>query len=139
MKHLLHSLVFLFSASTVFGTTQHAYVCDQLGHSVTIIDVSNDTTQTIYGFNNPRVVQVNPDGSKAFVGSDDDTVRVIDTITSTVEPTVISVVHPIALAVSPNAAFLYVASNNNTISVIQTSTYTVAAVLTGFNDLQDTK
>jgi len=139
MKHLLHLLILLFSANTVFGTTQHAYVCDQQSNSVTIIDVSNDTTQTIYGFTNPRVVQVNPDGTRAFVGSDDNTVRVINTITTTVEPVVINVVHPVALAVSPSADFLYVASNNNTVSVIETSTYTIKTVITGFTNLQDIK
>jgi len=139
MKYLLKLSVFLFSASTVFGTTQHAYVCNQLGKSVTIIDVSNDTTQTIYGFTNPRVVQLNPDGTHAFVGSDDNTVRVIDTITSTLEPVMVTVPHPVAMAVSPNADFLYVASDNNTVSVIQTSNYTVEKVITGFSNLQDIK
>jgi YVTN family beta-propeller protein len=139
MKHLLYLLGFLFSANTVFGTTQQAYVCDQLGNSVTIIDVSNDTTQTIYGFTHPRVVHVNPDGTHAFVGSDDNTVRVIDTITSTLQPVVIDVTHPVAMAVSPNADFLYVASNNETVSVIETSTYTVKTVITGFSNLQDIK
>jgi YVTN family beta-propeller protein len=136
MRYLL---VFLFCAASVFGITPHAYVCSQLGNSVTIIDVTSDTTETIFGFTNPRVVQMNPEGTYAFVGSDDGTLRIINTATHTLLPTVVSIVHPLALAVAPDASFLYVACGNNTVSVIRTSDYTIQTVITGFDGLQDIK
>ncbi len=139
MKYLTYLLFFLGSASSVFGTTPHAYVCNQLGNSVTVIDVSSDTTASIFGFTNPRTVHLNPEGTLAFIGSDDNTLRVIQTTTHLVLPYVVSVNHPVAMAVTPNADFIYVASNDNTVSVVDTSTYTVVALISGFDDLQDIK
>jgi YVTN family beta-propeller protein len=138
MKYLtLFSL--LFYANTVFAVTQHAYVTDQLGNAVNVIDVSADTVQSISGFDGPRVVQVSADGTLAYIGSDDNTIRVIDTLTHTVLPVIVNVNHPVAIALTPASDFIYVTSANDTISVVRTSDYTTPAVITGFNNLQDCK
>ncbi len=136
MKYLPFISLFL-SAHALFAVTPHAYVTNQMGNSVNVIDTSNDTVQTIYGFTNPRVVQLTPDGALAFVGSDDNTVRIIDTATHTVLPTVISVVHPVALAMPVHPEFLYVLSSDNTVSVIRLSDYTLARLISGFDNPQD--
>ncbi len=138
MKYLL-VFSLLFSANTIFGVIPHAYVTDQLGGSVRIIDISNDTVQTIFGFDGPRVVKVTTDGTIAYVGSDDNTVRLIDTITNTVLPTVISVNHPVAMALTPDDKYIYIASTNNTVTVIQTSDYTVLSEISGFDNPHDIK
>jgi YVTN family beta-propeller protein len=139
MKYLTYLSFFLSSVSSVFATTPHAYVCNQRSNSVTIIDVTNDTTETIFGFTNPRTVHLNPEGTLAFVGSDDDTLRVIQTSTHLLLPNVVSVNHPVAMALTPNADFIYVASKDDTVNVISTSTYTIVASIPGFDNLQDIK
>ncbi len=139
MKILPYLFAFTLSVSSVFATVDHAYVCNQGGTSVTIIDVVVGTTQAIFGFNHPRTVHLNPEGTLAFIGCDDNTVRVVETASELVLPITVSVPHPIAMAVSPNAHFLYVACHDNTVRVIDTSTYTVVSEITGFDNLQDIK
>jgi len=139
MKHLVRLFAFLFFTDVVFGTVPHAYVCDQLYNRVTVLDVTNDTTAVILGFAAPRVVHLNADGTLAFVGSNDGTIRIIDTTSHTLLPIVVNVAPPVAMAVSPDASFIYVASNDNTVSVIRTSDYMVSTVITGFDKLQDIK
>ncbi len=132
-------MVGLFSASAVLGTIPHAYVTDVGNNTVRIIDISNDTVQSIFGFVGPRVVKLNPSGKKAFVGCDDNTLRVIDTITHVVAPTAVPVNHPVALAITPDGDTIYVASLNNTVSVIDVPTMTTVAVIPGFNHPSDLK
>jgi YVTN family beta-propeller protein len=139
MKYLSYLLAFSLSASPVFATDPHAYVCNQLGNSVTVINVAEGTTASIYGFTNPRTVHLNPEGTLAFIGSDDGTLRVIDTSTHFVLPPVVNIGFPLAMAVTPSAKFIYVASKDDTVRVVDTSTYTVVASITGFHGLQDVK
>ncbi len=139
MKYLTCLLAFALAVSPGFATVDHAYVCNQLSNSVTIIDVVVGTTQAIFGFNHPRTVHLNPEGTLAFIGCDDNTLRVVDTSSELVLPIIVNVSHPVATAVSPNAHFIYVASNDDTVSVVDTSTYTVVAAITGFDILQDIK
>jgi YVTN family beta-propeller protein len=138
MRYLLLFFLF-FSTQSVFGILPHAYVTDQQGGSVRIIDITNDTVQTIFGFNGPRVIKVTEDGTLAYVGSDDNTIRIIDTITHTVLPTAINIDHPVALALTPGDKFMYITSANNTVSIVQTSDYTIRNVITGFDNPQDIK
>lgn len=138
MKYLMF-LSLLFSASTVFSVIPHAYVTDQLGGSVRVIDISNDTVQTIFGFVHPRVVKVSADGTLAYVGCDDNTIRVIDTITNTVLPNIIPVNHAVALALTPNCNCMYVACADNTVTVVSTADYSVMSVIPGLNHPQDVK
>ena len=137
MKNLF-LLSLLFSASSIYAVTPHAYVTDQLSKSVQVIDISNDTVQTISGFDGPHVIKVTADGTLAYVGSDDDTLRIIDTATNTVLPTVINIKRPVALAITPDGKFVYVISSYSVI-IIQTSDNTVLTEITGFQKPQDIK
>ncbi len=133
----------LFSAflagSALFAVTPHAYITDQLGGSVRVLDVSNDTVQVISGFNGPRVVKVTADGTLAYVGCDDDRIRLIDTETNTILPTELSIAHPIAMALTPDGNYLYVASGNNMVSVVETTHHTIVGEIEGFDAPQDIK
>src|ERR1051325_4044239 len=122
MRYLLLSFLF-FSTNIIFGTLPHAYVTDELANAVRVIDISNDTVQTIGGFPGPRAVKVTPDGTQAFVGCNDGTLRVIDTITHVVSPTVVSVYQPVALAITPDSHFIYIASSNDTVSVVEIGSF----------------
>ena len=137
MKNLIFFSL-LFSASSAFAVTPHVYVTDQLGMSVQVIDVSNDSVQTINGFNGPHVIKVTADGTLAYVGSDDDTLRIIDTATNTVLPTVVNIQRPAALAITPDGKFVYVISSTAVI-VVQTSDNTVLTEITGFQKPEDVK
>ncbi len=132
-------LSFLFSSQFAFGALPHAYVTDEKGDTLAVIDVSNDTVQKIYGITGCRVVKVSPDGTQAYVGCDNNTLRVIDTLNNLVLPIEINVVKPVALAVSPDSEFVYVASTDDTVSVIRTGTYETEAVISGFDFVQDIK
>ncbi len=136
MKYI-SALSLLFSASTVFGVLPHAYVTDQLDGSVRVIRVASNTVQTISGFHNPRVIKVTADGTLAYVGSDENTIRIIDTITNTLMPHIINVNHPVSLAITPKT--MYVASSDNTVTVINTLDYSTQAVITGFDHPADIK
>jgi len=138
MKHLLFSPLFLI-ASALFGTIPHVYVTDQPSGTLSVIDTSSDAVQKIMGFTKPTVVKVTPDGTLAYVGSGDNTVRIVNTITNTVLPTIININQPIALAITPNAKYVYVVSANNILSVIRTSDNTIYAQLSGFNNPGDLK
>ncbi|MBP9841860.1 MAG: hypothetical protein KBC64_05490 [Simkaniaceae bacterium] len=136
MKYLPF-LALLFSSGVAFSVQPHAYVTDQLGGAVHVIDTSNDTVQIIFGFDHPRVVKVTADGTRAFIGCDDNTIRIIDTITNRVLPEVIQVNHPVAMALTPQ--HIYIASTDNTVSVINTLDYSPVIEIAGFNNPQDVK
>lgn len=140
-EHVKYLALFalLSSTHTTFAVTPHAYVTDQQAGTVGIINVFDDGVQTIFGFNAPRVVKVTPDGTVAFVGSDDNTVRVIDTNSHMVLPVVVDVISPTALSLSPDGQSLYVLSSNDTVTVVRTSDYSIDTVITGFNKAQDIK
>lgn len=138
MKYLM-LLVPIFSHSVSVAVTPHAYVTDPPAGTVRVIDVLDNEVQTISGFNGPRVIKVTPDGTLAFVGSNDNTIRVIDTISHVVLPPVIHVFQPTALAVSPDGQLIYVLSSNDTVSVIRTTDYSTIAVVAGFHNAQDLK
>lgn len=127
----------LLLKSLCFAVTPHAYVTNLNSGTVTVIDVAHDTVQTIYGFTNPRTVVVTPNGQYAYVGCDDNTVRIIDTKTNTVLSTVIEVSHPTALAVSPDGLYVYVASDNDTLNAISTETNEIVGTVGGLSNVQD--
>jgi YVTN family beta-propeller protein len=142
MKFLsLFVLSTVSTVSTVFGVIPHVYVTDELGSSITVIDVSNDTVQQIFGFDQPHVVKVTPDGTTAYVGDSSNTVYAVDTITNTVSPMTVSLVggHALSMAITPDSNFLYTANSNDTVTVIQTSDNTIVTTLTGFDGIQDIK
>jgi len=138
MKYLLFSPLILL-ASTVFGTTPHAFVTNEFGGEVSVINVSNDTVQKIIGFTNPKVVKVAFDGTLAYVGSSDGTLRVIDTITNTLLPVTVHIAPPISLALTPDAKYIYILCSNNTVTVIKTSDYSIHAHISGFHHPRDIK
>src|SRR5690349_15532678 len=108
MKHsILLSALF---AAQAFAVTPNAYITDQVGGAVRVLDVFNDSVQVISGFNSPRVVKVTADGALAYIGCDDGVIRLIDTTTNTLLATELSVPHPIAMALAPDGNHLYIAS-----------------------------
>ncbi len=136
MKKFFASL-FLLEICLLHGATPHAYVTNLDNGTVSVIDVERDTVQKISGFSSPRVVDVTPDGLYAYVGSDDNTLRIIDTSTNLLLPTVIDVNQPSAIAILPNGEYVYVASNDDTVSVVSTTTHAIVATVTGFSNVQD--
>jgi YVTN family beta-propeller protein len=130
----------LLAVSALFGSTQHMYVTNSVSGEVRVIDTSNNTVQSIFGFTLPRVVKITSDGTRAFVGCGDDTIRLIDTLTHIVLPTSISINNPTALDITPDNNFLYVVSaSDNNLVVISTATNTIVATITGFDNPQDVK
>ncbi len=131
--------LFLFSAKVIFGFSPHAYVTDQHGSSVQVLDLNAFTVQKIFGFENPRVVKVSYDGREAYVGEAVGRIRVIDTITHTILPVILNINNPLAIAISPDNDFFAVVSNDETVSVVRISDFSVQTVLTGFTSPHDIK
>lgn len=124
--------------SAPFGIATHpaqpiAYVTNQLGRTVSVIDTANETvTSTLTGFSLPFSVAVNWSGTRLYVGDvGNDTIREIDAQTLTPVRTY-SVVRPYAIAVHPLGHRLYASSiTQNRLAIVDTVAQTVATVPVG--------
>lgn len=131
-------LFFLLINKILNAGTPHAYGINQGDGTVTVIDINHDTIQTISGFyHNLRTGVVTPNGLYVYVGDDDGNLRIIDTSTNSVLPTIIVVDSASSLATSIDGAYVYVASHDNKIRVVSTVTNTVVATVGGVHTPQD--
>lgn len=136
MKRILGTFIFL-GIGFFLEATPHAYITNHNSGSVSVIDVATDFVQTIYGFSSPRVISVTPNGLFAYVGCDDNTIRIIDTSTNIVLPTIIELNQATASAITPNGEYLYIASNDDNVYAISTITNTIVDSVGGFSNIQD--
>jgi YVTN family beta-propeller protein len=122
-------LLLLFACLQVSqAKINYAYVADNLGNNVTVINTSNNTVVTTIPVGTfPYGVAVNQAGTLAYVAnSASNSVSVISTTSNTVVATIPVQSGPMNLALSPNGKVLYVSnSNSNSVSVINTGTRTV--------------
>ncbi|WP_281250436.1 YncE family protein, partial [Rhodococcus marinonascens] len=86
---------------------------------------ADTVTETISVGGFPKAVAVSPNGSYAYVTSQNGSVSVIDTATNTVTGTIDVGRGPHAVAFNPNGSYAYVTSQNGSVSVIDTATNTV--------------
>ena len=113
-------------AITPDGT--RAYITNELGDSVYVIDTSTNTVSAPVSVgDSPNSVAITPDGTSAYVTNYiDGTVSVIDTATNLETATVTVGALPQAVAITPDGTQAYVAfRNTGTISVINTATNAV--------------
>ncbi len=137
---LLPLFSLLFATAPVFGITPHVYVTDDLGTTLEVLNVEDDTYQYIFGFVGPRVVKLSSDGTAAYVVENGGNVQVMTTNQHTVQTLSITIPNPTAMAITPNNQFFYVTStNNNTVTAVRTSDYTIQAVISGFSNPEDIK
>ncbi len=139
MMKKISAFLMILSTQALLGITPHVYVADQMGTTIQIIDVTENSYQGIFGFDHPHVVKVTPDGRIAVVGELSGTIRFIDTITHTLMPTVLHINDPLAIAISPDNSFFCVVSGDDTMTVVKLSDLSIQAVVTGLNGPQDVK
>jgi YVTN family beta-propeller protein len=120
----------------------HAYVTNQGGSTVSVVDVSHDVptvSDTIAVGTHPNAAVLDASGRRLFVANgDSDDVSVVDTATSTVTRT-LDVgpgagarvgSNPLGLAVSPNQRSLFVSnSGNNAVAVVDLATGVVTGTI----------
>ncbi|MEU9132750.1 Ig-like domain repeat protein, partial [Kitasatospora sp. NPDC048540] len=90
------SAIFVLSSSpahaeqvNVTPAGAYLYVANRSSMTVSVIDTATDTVvSTIPVGNHPEKVTVNPDGSRAYVTSDNESIKVINTATNTVVDTI---------------------------------------------------
>ena len=136
---LVVTVMILCLAGQLVLAAPYAYVTQVLTGQVTVIDTEkNKKVTTINVGGAPFSVAFSPDGTKAYVASEQydlvrlDHVSVIDTLTHTVTATVPVGSYPIGIAALPDGSKVYVAGNNNLspgLTVIDTATLTVTATI----------
>jgi YVTN family beta-propeller protein len=112
----------------------NAYITNNGGKSVSVVDTVSDTVSTtITVGNGPTGSAVSPDGTKTYVSNTaDGTVSVINNATNTVIGSPITVgSSPNGVAITPDGTKAYVANqNSNNVSVIDTASNSVIATVT---------
>lgn len=131
-------LAFALSCQTLFADTAKVYVAEIHGGSVSIINVDDNSVQTLSGFSSPRVVKINPEGTLGYVGEDSNQIHIFETATNLIKAS-INVKHPVALAISSDGNNAYVASSDDTLAMIDLTNNSIQSILTGFNNVQDVK
>lgn len=128
------SLLIAAFASTSLHAQTVAYVTNNGGNSVSVIDTSTNTvtaTIPVGGFS-PIGVALTPDGTRAYVTSSSGLVSVIDTASNTVAAT-INFPNPLGFpAITPDGKSVYV-STFNRIFVIDTATNSVVSTISDNN------
>ena len=108
-----------------------AYVINNLGGSLSVIDTASNTVSATFPVsNNPRALALSPDGTLAYVtnSANTDFVSVIDITSNTIISTIPVGGIPNGVAVTPDGARAYVANGSGgTVSVINSATNTVTA------------
>ena len=120
------------SANSPTTSKTYAYIANNLGNTVSVIDTSNNNVVAIVKVGSgPIGVAVSPDGGRAYVtNGGSNTVSVIDTSTNKVTATVKVGSSPNGITVIPDGEKVYVTNyGGNTVSVIDTSTYKVTATV----------
>ncbi len=122
--------------SSLVNATPFAYVTNDIGNSVSVIDTATNTVvATIPAGFRPRDIAITPDGSQAYVAnlSNPGTVSIINTTTNSVVATISTGlgIEPNGVAIAnPTGAFAYVTNfRSNTVSVIDTAIRTVVATI----------
>ncbi|WP_245813926.1 YncE family protein [Rhodococcus marinonascens] len=97
-----------------------AYVTNNVGNSVSVIDTDTVVGAPIPVGTNPLGVAITPDGTRTYVtNTGDNTVSVIDTGTNTVIETVPVGIGPSGVAITPDGTRTYVTNTGDgTVSVI---------------------
>lgn len=138
MKSIGHIIFLLvtsvFFNNVLYGLTE-AYVSNNSGTTVSVIDTTTNLVTSITVGNGPQFIAVSSDGTRAYVtNSGDNSISVINTQTHTVVQTIPLAIPPFFLAVTPDGAELYVAgSTSNMVAVIDTSSFAVTYVPVGSN------
>lgn len=130
---ILASMCLVLSAVVISqAKTNYAYVANNSGNTVTVINMSNHTVaKTITVGTAPFGVAVNQAGTYAYVTNQtSNNVSVISTSTNSVVATISVQSNPIGIALTPDGKTAYVANeNSNSVSVINTGTKTVTATI----------
>jgi YVTN family beta-propeller protein len=94
---------------------QNAYVANEGGNTVSVIDTATNTVIGTLPASTPVGVAVSPDGSKAYVGNaQSNSVSVIDTATNTITST-IPVDSAFGVAVAADGSRIYVTASSTTL------------------------
>jgi YVTN family beta-propeller protein len=112
------------------GAAERAYVTNQFGSSLSVIDSGAATARIALG-GAPTGVAVSPDGSRAYVADNDEhKLIVIDTDTLTVITAIEVGQHPAQVAITPDGRQAYVTnSGGGSVSVIDLQSATVTETM----------
>ena len=101
-----------------------AYVTNEKGNSVSVIDTDKLATTTVPVGERPRGIALSPDSKELYVcASDDDTIQVIDTKTMQIVGNLESGADPELLIVSRNGKYVFTSNeNDNLVTVIDVKT-----------------
>ncbi len=107
-----------------------AYVSNLNGSSISVINLADNTSQTIPGFNSPDGIAINSTGTFAYVvNNTGNSVSVVNLATNDIVPPAITVgLSPINITITtnPSGTFAYVTNaRDNTVSVINLQTNAV--------------
>lgn len=129
MRILLVSLICSILWAGPVLSQPFAYITNEGGNNVTIIDTANNTLvgAPINTQNFPQGVTISPDGSRVYAANGGSaSISVIDTSTNAVITTVSVGPGPGGMAVTPDGSLVYVAIQSaNNVIMIDTSTNTV--------------
>ncbi len=131
----------LLGAALLPGTAQaqYAYITNELGSTVTMIDTaSNKAAATVNfpGFIDPIGIAVSPDGSIAYVSNLlANQVTVFDTRTTNLIGFIPTGIRPVGIAVTPDGSRLYIANQGDnltgtTVTAVDTTTNSVINTIT---------
>jgi YVTN family beta-propeller protein len=111
---------------------KQAYVTNIGDATVSVIDTSTYTIQSVTVGADPQTVTITPNGKQAYVtNTGSGSVSIIDTSTYAIQSVTVGN-GPQAVAITPNGKQAYVANaSDTTVSIIDTSTYAVQSVTVG--------
>ena len=135
MMKKIYTILIMFAFLGLNAMAQTAYVTNQNGNSVSVINVTTNTVSTtITVGSNPYGVSVSRDGSRVYITNyGDNTVSVITTATNAVSTPITVGNNPYGIAVLPDGSKVYITNNGigtNTVSVINAANNTVSATVT---------
>jgi YVTN family beta-propeller protein len=81
------------------------------GAGLDVVDTATDAVRTMVALENPNVIAISPDGTRAYVGLANGFVQVLDTTTFRSVTSIATGVYPVGIAISPDGRRLYVASD----------------------------
>ncbi|WP_151447487.1 beta-propeller fold lactonase family protein [Lacisediminimonas profundi] len=113
-----------------------AYVANNDGNSVSVIDTSTNTVTTTIGVSAPFGVAVRPDGKYVYATNYlSSSMSVIDASTNSIVATVTGLGgNPLGIAITPNGTRAYVTNyRGNSVSVVDTGTNMVVATVTNLD------
>lgn len=127
-------LIGLFIGQQSFSQKVYAYITNQSGNSLSVIDVSTKTvigTINLGAGTNPYAVAVLPNGNAYIADNGTNSVTLFSTTANTITGTIAVGSGPLSIAASPNGNRVYVSNTTDgTVSVINTATNAVIATVT---------